>query len=81
MFQRSPASSLRDATDATNRVLAARAHLDAGAKPRAHSRLPVKAGGPIVAPWTTHTASILQQPETGQLAKCSEFLDSGEWAI
>ena len=55
-FQRSPASSLRDGTHATNGVLAAHADLDAGAKPGALSRLPVIAGGPMVAPWTTQRA-------------------------
>jgi len=52
-----------------------------GAKLRALSRPPVKAGGPIVAPRSTHTGASLKQPETGQLSKCSEFLESGGWAI
>ena len=36
---------------------------DSGATPGALSRLPAKAGGPIVAPWTTQTAPIHTQPE------------------
>ena len=43
--------------------------------------MPVKAGGPIVAPRSTQTTSLLQQPETGILYKCSEVLNSGKWAI
>ena len=34
-----------------------------------------------MAPWSTQTAPILQQPDSRELRKCSEFLDSGEWAI
>jgi hypothetical protein len=41
----------------------------------------VTARGPIVAPRNTPTVPILLQPDPGELRKCSEFLDSGEWAI
>ena len=54
---------------------------DGGAKPGALSRLPVIAGGPIVAPWTTESGPIHTQPETGKMIKCSEILNSGGWAI
>ena len=41
----------------------------------------VTARGPIVAPWNTPTVPILQQPDPRKSRKCSEFLDSGQWAI
>ena len=51
---------------------------DSGANQGALFASQVTAGGPIVAPWNTPTAPILQQPDPRKLRKCSEFLDSGE---
>ena len=78
MFQRSPASSPQYAADG---VPGARAHLTAARTKERFFASQVTAGGPIVAPRNTPTVPILQQPDPRKLRKCSEFLDSGEWAI
>ena len=54
---------------------------DSGANQGALFASQVTARGPIVAPWNTPTVPTLQQPDPRKLGKCSEFLDSGEWAI
>ena len=54
---------------------------DGGANPGALFRITGNRRWPHVAPWNTQTVPILQQPDPRKLRKCSEFLDSGEWAI
>ena len=54
---------------------------DSGANQGALFASQITARGPIVAPWNTPTVPIHQQPDPRKLRKCSEFLDSGEWAI
>ena len=66
---------------AANGVPGARTHLTAARTKERFFASQVTAGGPIVAPWNTPTVPILQQPDPRKLGKCSEFLDSGEWAI
>ena len=36
---------------------------------------------PHVAPWSAQTALLPEQPETGPMRKCRDFLDCGKWAI
>ncbi len=52
-----------------------------GANQGALFRLTGIARGPIVAPRNTPTVPTLQQPDPRKLLKCSEILDSSEWAI
>ena len=66
---------------AADGVPGARAHLTAARTKERFSASQVTARGPIVAPRNTPTVPILQQPDPRKLSKCSEFLDSGEWAI
>jgi hypothetical protein len=66
---------------AADGVLGARADALAARTKERFFASEVTAGGPIVAPWNTPTVPILQQPDPRKLRKCSEFLDSGEWAI
>ena len=66
---------------AANGVPGARARLTAARNQERFFASQETAGGPIVAPRITRTVPILQQPDPREMCKCSEFLNSGEWAI
>ena len=76
-----PARAGELAQYAADGVPRARSHLTAARTKERFFASQVTARGPIVAPWNTPTVPILQQPDPRKLRKCSEFLDSGEWAI
>ena len=76
-----PARASELAQYAADGVPRARSHLTAARTKERFFASQVTARGPIVAPWNTPTVPTLQQPDPRKLLKCSEFLDSGEWAI
>ena len=76
MFQRSPASSLNTRRTAFSDPRPP----DSGAKPGALFRLTGNRRWSYMARWNTQTVPTLRHPDSRELRKCSEFLDSGEWA-
>ena len=67
--------------DAMDGVLTAGADLTVGARTQERFSSSATSWWPHVAPRRTQTAVTPAQPETRKLGRCSEFLDSGGWAI